>query len=134
MLAPKCRMERQEHTYCGICARPELKEWQGWPHKKAIPLLPRILGDTCEACGSAAERIASGRITWFNYHGEFNTGLPDYWLLVIDGERLKWGLPYFAEGVCPRCSSRTIISQMNFPNGTSELKHNCAACGIRSLR
>ena len=127
-------MEQQSFTYCESCAKNLLAEWRGWPHRDPIPLLPSIKAGVCETCGSRSAPLENERITWFNYHGEFNTGLPDYWLLVIDGERKKWGFPYFAEGQCPRCNQRTIISQMHYPNGTSELKHNCGACGITNAR
>ena len=60
--------------------------------------------------------------------------LPDCWLLKVDGERRKWGRPYYAEASCPKCKERTIVSEMNYPNGTHELMHNCPACGLTRVR
>ncbi len=124
-------MNQQNTLYCEICSEAILSSWRGWPHKDVIPLLPRIEFGKCPCCSNeASPGLVSSRITWFNYHGAFSTGLPDYWLLVIDGDRKKWGLPYFAEGVCPLCKGRSAISKMKFPNGTCELMHNCEKCGL----
>ncbi len=74
----------------------------------------------------------SGNIAWYNHHGPYNTGLPDYWLLVVNaGENLRnWGFPYFAEGPCPVCGERSVVSCMSLPNGGQELKYNCPTCGV----
>ena len=85
-------MENQIIQYCEDCAKQILQTWKGWPHKKAIPVLPKIVGSVCENCGGN-NILENNRITWFNYHGEYSTGLPEYWLLKIDGERTKWGCP-----------------------------------------
>ena len=77
-----------------------------------------------------ATGVPSARIAWLNYHSKFNTGLPDYWLLVVRERPNKWGLPYFAVGTCPRCGNASVISEMKYPNRTRELKHNCRTCGI----
>ena len=75
------------------CATRILASWQGWRHKDVVPLLPRLESGYCESCGGSAP-LNSERITWYNYHGQYNTGLPDYWLLKIEGERTNWGLGY----------------------------------------
>lgn len=123
-------MEHPSHTYCEPCSVPLLTAWRGWPHQRPVPLLPRLVGGACEACSGSGKELDSRRVRWFNYHSEHNTGLPDYWLLKFDGAASKWGLPYFGEGVCPRCQGRTIESQMNYPNGTREIRHSCAVCGV----
>lgn len=116
--------------YCKDCSIDIINLWKGWPHKNAIPLLPRIIGESCGVCNNN-NKLNNEEIVWHNHHGEYNTGLPDYWLILIESSKNKWGLPYFSEGTCPRCNSRTIISEMNYPNGKRETKHNCKKCGIR---
>jgi len=124
-------MTEQAIQYCQQCARRILEEWKGWPHKNPIPLLPKIVEGKCAICGNSAG-LDNSRITWFNYHGEYNTGLPDYWLLVIDGDRTKWGKPYYGECVCPICGKPAVLSEMNYPNGKHELKSNCTRCGVNN--
>ena len=119
--------------YCEDCAKKILETWKGWPHKDAIPHLPKIVGATCNIC-EGTNNLQSNRITWFNYHSEYSTGLPDYWLLVIDGDRKKWGLPYYAEGSCPKCGAVSNISEMKYPNGKHEYKSNCENCGIYNAK
>ena len=126
-------MDQQTTDFCGECARASLASWQGWPDRNPIPTLPKIIAGACESCGGTSS-LPSSRIRWFNYHGEYNTGLPDYWLLEIDGERVKWGFPYFAEAACAKCGEPATVSQMCFPNGTTELKTNCRYCGLRTAR
>jgi len=126
-------MEPVSIQYCESCATQILASWQGWPHKYVVPLLPRLESGSCGLCGGSVP-LYSERITWYNYHGPYSTGLPDYWLLKIEEERTKWGLPYYAEGVCPKCRSRTIISEMKYSNGKHEFMHNCKECGLRKVR
>jgi len=127
-------MQQAALNFCAICAPRLIESWQGWPNRNAIPRLPKLVDGACQSCGSQAPPIESTRIVWFNYHSDNNTGLPDYWLLQVDGERLKWGLPYFAESACAKCGATAPVSQMQYPNGTSEFKVNCASCGVRSVR
>lgn len=126
------RTDQKSTTYCLKCSKSILDSWQGWPHKDAVPLLPLQVSGTCENCKAEAQALVSSQITWFNYHSEDNTGLPDYWLLQIDGDRTKWGSPYHSEGICPVCSNRSIISQMKCPNGKVEFKNNCLECGVKN--
>ena len=122
-------MELQHIEYCEDCARKILSEWKGWPHKQAVPILPEMKDGSCSVCGSR-NVLVNNRITWFNYHGAFNTGLPDYWLLEIDGARTKWGYPYYGKCTCVHCKSPAILSEMRFPNGKQEFKCNCENCGV----
>jgi len=119
--------------YCLKCSADILNGWQGWPHKVAVPLLPQMVHGHCTVC-DGIDVLHSDRITWFNYHSDFNTGLPDYWLLKINGERTKWGLPYLSECECRKCGGRAIVSEMNYPNGKYETKSNCEACGVLRCR
>lgn len=123
-------IEPQRIRYCRRCALVAFSNWRGWPHKSTIPLLPRLEQDTCGACGEA-ESVDNELIAWVNHHGPYNTGLPDYWYLAAEHDPLHWGRPYYAEGACPKCKGRTVISEMKYPNGRRELKHNCPACGLR---
>lgn len=124
-------MHQTDQTYCRPCATRMLKAWKGWPHRDPVPWLPRMHEGSCEACGQIEEQLPSATISWFNYHSEFSTGLPDYWLLIADDVRTKWGYPYYADGRCSRCGGLVVISEMNYPNGTRELADNCASCGVR---
>lgn len=122
-------MGTNKPLYCNKCAQKILKEWKGWPKKDVIPLLPRMLNDICEVCGHE-DKLHPSSILWFNYHSEFSTGLPDYWLLIVQQQKNKWGHPYYYENDCPKCNARAIISLMNYPNGSSEMFYNCEKCGI----
>jgi hypothetical protein len=125
-------MKKQDLLFCAECTDRALASWKGWPHRDAVPLLPLLEAGHCESCG-ASDVTPGAEIVWLNIHSEFSTGLPDYWVLKADGQPSKWGLPYYAVGQCPRCSSPSIISEMNYPNGRHELKCNCERCGVRNL-
>ncbi len=122
-------METEHHIYCKNCGETLLEEWKGWPERDPVPMLPRILDGSCEAC-VGSKGLEPSEIIWLNCHSEFSTGLPDYWLLVIASQQNKWGQPYSGESNCPSCNLRSIVSQMNYPNGTKETFHNCNKCGI----
>jgi len=119
----------ETHRYCSTCSSDLLKGWVGWPHREAVPLLPRVMNGACEVCGSS-EMVEGPDLGWLNYHSPFNTGLPDYWTLEVKSTRPKWGRPYLSEASCPKCFGRSVVSEMNFPNGASELRHNCPVCGV----
>jgi hypothetical protein len=57
--------------------------------------------------------------------------LPAYWLLVVDDWNNNWGAPYYSEGTCKHCNSRTIISNFAFRN--DDFRHNCAKCGVMDM-
>ena len=126
-------MKVEHYTYCRDCSEQILREWKGWPQRDKVPELPRIIDGECEVCKGNTE-LHSQDISWLNYHSEFSTGLPDYWLLRTDQPESKWGLPYYCESECPRCKSRSIVSQMHYPNGTIESSHNCAQCGVIKIK
>lgn len=110
-------------SYCKKCAIPILSQWQGWPLRKPVPLLPRVRNGSCEACGYQVEVVLSTEIQWLNCHGPYNQGLPDYWLLVTD-QKTRWGLPYHSETVCDRCGSRAVLSK----HGDSRSGRCCPSC------
>lgn len=114
--------------YCRECANQILKFWQGWPLLKPVPLLPQVSSGKCEACGSQGDVVSNTAIQWLNYHGPYNTGLPDYWLLVTD-QKTVWGLPYHSESTCPRCGSRAVLSEHgDSRRGRFEYKLGCTSC------
>ena len=125
-------MGSSEIQYCFNCAQRIFKGWKGWPHRDPIPLLPLLEGGKCQGCGSTL-KLSSQKINWASYHGEYNTGLPDYWYLLVKESNNKFGLPYFAEDECPVCNARVIVSEMKYPNGTSDQKINCQLCGVLSI-
>ena len=121
---------RIDHAvYCRTCSSKILKNWKGWPHRDPVPILPRIYEVKCEECGNA-DILEPSEIKWFNYHNEFSTGLPDYWLLIVHKGSNQWGLPYYGESICNKCYGRSIISQMKYPNGKSEMCWNCVNCRL----
>jgi hypothetical protein len=125
-------------AYCKKCSDPILKEWKGWPHKDSVPLLPILGIDGCDNCRSAtADEIPAHNIAWVNVHGEFSTGLPDYWLLRANDPDQEypdsliehWGRPYLSEGLCPKCGNRAVLSEHG-----AEKKYNCEKCGVAGLQ
>jgi hypothetical protein len=126
-------MEIENYIYCISCSQSILDSWKGWPHKDSIPLLPRIIDGRCEKCGGT-ECLEPSTICWLNYHSEYSTGLPDYWLLKREPQQNKWGLPYAGETNCPKCNNRAIVSQMKHPDGNIEMYHNCENCGVLKVK
>jgi hypothetical protein len=83
------------------------EHWRGKDREKLrLPDLPRLRDGRCPECGST-EALVPDRIYYRNYHGPFNTGLPDYFVLEIvetaDSQRYachrKWGNPYIDAGI-----------------------------------
>lgn len=121
--------ETENIEFCRPCSLRLLDSWKGWPNKDAIPILPVVNEGKCGCCGAMTVDLISNRsLTWMNFHGPYNTGLPDYWEIVIASS--TWGLPYFARGSCPKCQRATVISQLAYPDGSVEFKHNCQNCGV----
>jgi len=122
----------QPTIYCLPCAEQQLAEWEGWPLKQAVPLLPRLLDGTCEACGAGGRaQLPSHCLGWINIHALNNTGLPNYWKILTTATR--WGCPYYGETTCPRCAGRAIVSQMIFPGGSQDFAGSCDNCGLVRL-
>ncbi len=139
----------QERQFCRSCAQDILLPWRGWGHLDVVPWLPRIVDGACEDCG-ADRSISSTRIVWVAFHEEFNTGLPNYWLLYMQGTMVrasyltedqvlsnatKWGLPYYGFGKCPRCGDEMVLSQFTggpFPG--ENIRNNCRRCDVGSSR
>lgn len=102
-------MNEEKTIYCSTCVKAILSDWKGWPHKNVFPLLPRFKDEACESCGGT-EKLESSSIVWLNHQSKYSTGLPDYWLLVIQDQQNNWGKPYYKE-IC----------------------HNCVHCGLTKI-
>jgi len=141
-------MQQESQLFCAKCSLPLLRQWKGWPHGRrgVIPLLPALIGRACPTC-AGSEALRSEDIAWLNYHGEFNAGLPDYWLLIIAGSSNdwvpddsqagmavpnKWGIPYYARGSCWRCGAETVVSEHIV--GNAKFRHNCQKCGVLRMK
>ncbi len=122
-------MRTRNYNYCSECSKEILGAWRGWPHKDAIPLLPRMIDGSCERCGGK-EFIEPTSISWLNCHSGDSTGLPDYWILKIQPEPNHWGQPCIGEICCPNCTERATISQMKYSGRADELCMNCENCGV----
>ena len=101
-------------TLCRSCALKAFENWQGVPWKDArrwdrklqlehalLPAVPELIEGRCPSC-NACRGVEADQIAYLNVHSYFNTGLPDYWSLVVmdnDPEKLAWlhdrfGYPY----------------------------------------
>lgn len=91
---------------CRKCAESAFAIWKGWcsygterwsesqKRATAIPDVPAIHESECPRCGSSEKLLASD-VRYLNIHGPYNTGLPDYFILVIaPNTSEKWGKPY----------------------------------------
>lgn len=120
-------MDPQSLDYCDPCARQTLATWKGWPHRDAVPELPRLIGGRCEACAQVTATLNSSLIRWRNCHNS-DGGPPDWWLLEVDDDVMNWGRPYHAEMQCPRCNESAVVSEFR-----TEMRMNCPDCGVRRL-
>ena len=119
------KSEYDSVIYCLPCSKIILESWKGCPHKKAVPMLPNLDGKECGKCGSN-QPLSGHKITWLNC----GCGLPDFWLLEIDGRMIKWGRPYLGQEECPRCGATAVVSEINKTRNRPELKINCGKCGL----
>ena len=93
---------------CRRCAEWAFDRWRGWcsagtehwAEKPDLPAVPQLHADRCPRCGGS-EGLSVARIVYRSVHGEFNTGLPDYYVLVVlkesptEGDSAqRWGRPY----------------------------------------
>jgi hypothetical protein len=106
---------------CRHCAEWAVGRWRGWHPtsranpSEALPQLPAMNGGKCERCGGQ-EPLALNHIIYQNYHGPYNTGIPDYFYLEICSEpqsRRRFAsffleLPYTQANVA-RISLATLI-------------------------
>ena len=81
-------MQSADLITCRHCAEWAVGRWRGWyptPRanaSEALPQLPAMNGGKCERCGGQ-EPLALNHIIYQNYHGPYNTGMPDYFYLKI---------------------------------------------------
>jgi len=121
--------------FCRPCALSALAQWKGWPIRDAVPRLPMIHNGKCPVCHGTEELISTS-IEWHNVHGQYNTGLPDYWVLQVNNRKSfektfpsKWGLPYYEIRKCERCGETILTSIFNPPIGW-ELRQQCMNCNF----
>ena len=94
--------------FCRNCAERAFSIWKGWcsfgaerwpeeerARKLSLPDIPEIIEGKCTAC-AGTEVIKPEQIAYENYHSPTNTGLPDYFHLVISAvvAESRWGKPY----------------------------------------
>jgi len=113
--------------FCKSCSEPKLISWKGWPLKNPIPMLSILKGDRCEVCGGL-DSLSNHDIKWMNYHGPHSTGLPDYWILVIESQG-TWGEPYLDVAVCKKCGGDEVISYFETQSGQADIGCSCETCG-----
>jgi uncharacterized protein len=90
---------------CHDCGERLSRAWKGWPERDPVPEIPLLLDGRCSECGGS-RRLSPTCLRYQPYHGPHNTGLPDYFTLVIlgfspnDRERrhflTRFGKPYAA--------------------------------------
>lgn len=75
-------------VYCRDCAEWACARWRGWHStpqsspNEALPDLPMMVRGKCDICGGE-NTVRSDYIIYENYHGPWNTGLPDYFYLRL---------------------------------------------------
>ena len=92
-----------ERPLCSKCAKVAFDRWRGWcadglPDPPPVPDVPRLVDGRCPVCQSTSG-VEPGRVGYVNVHGEFSTGLPDFFVLkVLDSvaqvSNSRWGIPY----------------------------------------
>jgi hypothetical protein len=92
-----------ERPLCRACAGWAFERWRGWcadglDDPPPVPDVPRVVAGRCPRCGGTVG-VAAERIGYANVHGEYNTGLPDFFFLKIfdaprDDSSGRWGMPY----------------------------------------
>ena len=103
-----------EKTFCRTCALAAFKLWKGWPSRDArswpkqqqkIAYLPDLPicepNGACPKCGNR-QTLKAAHVFYKNIHEEFNTGLPDYFVLtIIEDDQSnflkRFGKPYTEE-------------------------------------
>jgi hypothetical protein len=102
-----------QRQFCLECTKRLIAGWKGWPSPRSgarwpksgpVPALPVTVEGTCPECG-CKEALAPSNILYQNIHGPYNTGLPDYFILVVSSPNdanheflKKFGQPYDSSG------------------------------------
>lgn len=110
---------------CKACAQWAFARWRGWcsagteswRDKPNLPDVPMLAGDRCPRCGGT-EGLPTSTVYYSNVHGPYNTGLPDYFKLIIDSSatarsRARWGNPYCDSRVPARIPLDKLEEAMN---------------------
>lgn len=88
---------------CNKCAKLAFEQWRGWcayglTDPPPVPDVPRLVDGRCSKCAST-DGVAPDRVGYVNVHSEFNTGLPDFFVLKVfdsaaEVSGSRWGVPY----------------------------------------
>lgn len=90
---------------CRSCADWAFTRWRGWcslgtlgwEEKPDLPAVPVLVDGRCPRCGGH-HGLAIEEVVYQNYHSEYSTGLPDYYVLAVDSDpasfHTRWGRPY----------------------------------------
>jgi len=88
---------------CRTCAQEAFRQWRGWcayglADPPPVPDVPRLEQGICAHC-QATQGIEPGQVGYVNVHGEFSTGLPDFFELKVfesvqHAAESRWGAPY----------------------------------------
>ncbi len=112
--------------FCHACAEEAFKIWKGWCsfgtnnwserdlEKTKLPDIPELVDGKCPRCGGE-KRLADRKISYQNIHGPGNTGLPDYFVLYINGTSPRKGIIYDK-------SSDKFNEKWGFPYRSSRIK------------
>ncbi len=114
-----------ESILCKACAQWAFARWRGWcstgtenwSEKPDLPDVPILEGSGCPRCGGT-EGLPTSNVYYRNVHGPYNTGLPDYFQLIIDSSGTiglgKWGKPYRNKRISARIPLNKLEEAMKF--------------------
>jgi hypothetical protein len=108
---------------CRPCAEWAFACWRGWcsvgteawKEKPDLPAVPTMDDGRCSRCGGS-DGLNLDQVFYRNVHGPHNTGLPDYFELVImehdEFNARRWGRPYSDAWITARVSLDDLESHM----------------------
>lgn len=98
---------------CRHCAEWAFTRWKGWcssgteswRDKPNLPDVPSVDTGPCLRCGGI-DKLNPRDVYYRNYHGPYNTGLPDYFELITQARdefnMRRWGAPFIDAWVVKR--------------------------------
>ena len=91
--------------FCRQCVDWAFSRWRGWcsngtkswKEKPDLPEISQLTDEGCPRC-NGTEGVDLSEIFYQNYHGEYSTGLPDYFTLGVNPDNAdalqRFGRPY----------------------------------------